>query len=503
MSDSSDWKEKYQNSIRQLDEMEADCFKLDELLRKTILRLLTTAKGQNPEQDEILSKIELHTKEKSNSELNQDLEELIHYLMPLGGAEKNTESVSNNANADLTHKQLLGLLKRLKLDSYYRSRVEELKSALQSLSDDQCVSQLAEIINHNISRCSNSQNSIQSVLIKFLDNLADIHANPEQLKELQSQLKKECVNGDSNSCVDEITGEIQILIHNINFEKVELENLIVDVTSQLNEISHALLDNNTSSLNGHIETEKLQEMVTNNFTSIRDKIESASDIDSLKAGVNDNLDVIKLGLDRFAHKEAERFQESEKRNERLRKKMEFMENESIKLQQKLTASHQKLMFDTLTGVRSRLSYDESLDKELARWDRFHVPFCYAILDIDHFKSINDNYGHNAGDKALRMVAKGMMIYIRKTDLLFRIGGEEFALLMSNTSIEDAYSVVEDVRASVKELKLYLKNEPVSLCLSAGLTEVSDGDNAGTIYGRADRSLYAAKKSGRDQLVVNG
>ncbi len=91
---------------------------------------------------------------------------------------------------------------------------------------------------------------------------------------------------------------------------------------------------------------------------------------------------------------------------------------------------------------------------------------------------------------------------RKTDFLFRIGGEEFALLLPKTALENASSVVENIRSSVKDLEIYLRNNQISISMSAGLTVIGMDDNAQTIYERADRALYDAKEAGRDQLVVS-
>ncbi len=178
-----------------------------------------------------------------------------------------------------------------------------------------------------------------------------------------------------------------------------------------------------------------------------------------------------------------------------------MEMESSELQQKLSENRQKLMFDTLTGVRSRLSYDEILEQELTRWSRYRETFSFALLDIDHFKAVNDQFGHNAGDKALQTVAKMMSKHIRKTDFLFRIGGEEFVLLLPKTTLQNAQPLVEKIRASVGSSSFHFKQQRVDISLSAGLTAITSEDSAESIYERADKALYEAKNSGRDQLIL--
>ena len=163
----------------------------------------------------------------------------------------------------------------------------------------------------------------------------------------------------------------------------------------------------------------------------------------------------------------------------------------------LHENREKLLYDALTGVYSRMAYDERIMQELARWTRYQTPFSYAILDIDHFKRINDSYGHNAGDKALKIIGQMMLKYVRQSDYVFRIGGEEFVLLLTSTPADQAGKMVEKLRAGIAASSFHFKGEPVQLTLSAGITETRSNDNVETIYERADKALYKAKNSGRN------
>ena len=221
----------------------------------------------------------------------------------------------------------------------------------------------------------------------------------------------------------------------------------------------------------------------------------------MKLSINDNLGSIKRGVEDFVEKDNKRFEESEQRNQRLQQQVKFMEHESQQLKLKLSDNRQKLMFDTLTGARSRLSYEEILEQEFSRWERYREAFSFAIFDIDHFKNVNDRFGHNAGDKALRIVAELMNKHIRKTDFLFRIGGEEFVLLLPKTELQHATPLVDKIRNSVGESKFHFKQEQLKLTMSGGLTTVSPLDSAEDLYERADKALYEAKQQGRNRLVT--
>ncbi len=154
---------------------------------------------------------------------------------------------------------------------------------------------------------------------------------------------------------------------------------------------------------------------------------------------------------------------------------------------KLTSSYNKTMFDRL------------LNKEYSRYLRHKRPLCLAIFDIDFFKAINDTYGHLTGDKLLIALSKLFMENIRDIDVFARWGGEEFALLMSETDIDEAYKVCEKLRLSIEEMTI--PNLP-NITISAGVTQIDKDDTKDEFFQRADNALYDAKRAGRNQVVVN-
>lgn len=160
--------------------------------------------------------------------------------------------------------------------------------------------------------------------------------------------------------------------------------------------------------------------------------------------------------------------------------------------------------DMLTGVLNRRAFEEEFQREMVRARRDATPFCLVLMDLDRFKSINDRYGHLAGDAALRAVATLIEKRIRKPDRLARYGGEEFALLMPGTSKAAALTALERIRTALAEATLDVQGHAIALTLSAGVAQF-DGDGAhwDALVGAADRALYAAKDAGRDRIVAAG
>lgn len=150
--------------------------------------------------------------------------------------------------------------------------------------------------------------------------------------------------------------------------------------------------------------------------------------------------------------------------------------------------------DHLTGLYNRRMFDRTLDAEVARSERYKTPLSLLIMDIDLFKSINDQLGHKAGDRVLIEFSRLMADSIRATDRLFRVGGEEFVILTPGVKDEVALQMAEKLRLKVKSNAFSIDRQ---VTVSIGISEFVNGDTSDRLYQRADKALYQAKSSGRD------
>ncbi|MCG9677217.1 GGDEF domain-containing protein [Vibrio sp. Isolate24] len=156
--------------------------------------------------------------------------------------------------------------------------------------------------------------------------------------------------------------------------------------------------------------------------------------------------------------------------------------------------------DELTQLYNRRALEELLPREVARSSRHRQPLSLLLLDIDHFKKINDTYGHQAGDRVLRTMGKLLILQTRKDDLSFRYGGEEFLVLLPNTDTENAVIVAEKLREAIKKAKMLPSN--VDFCTASfGVTQFNGSDDWQSAIERADQALYSAKENGRNQVAA--
>ena len=156
--------------------------------------------------------------------------------------------------------------------------------------------------------------------------------------------------------------------------------------------------------------------------------------------------------------------------------------------------------DGLTGVNNRRHFLELCGKELDRAQRYDHPLALLMMDVDHFKRINDNYGHAAGDEVLKSLAATCATNLRGPDLLGRLGGEEFAVAMPECAIEAAERAAERLRQTLATLEVPCEQGTITFTISIGVVAWENGEDLAAVLERADKAMYAAKQGGRDRVV---
>ena len=173
-----------------------------------------------------------------------------------------------------------------------------------------------------------------------------------------------------------------------------------------------------------------------------------------------------------------------------------LEIQSARLQETLEEVRTLADHDGLTGLRNRRVAEEAMRTEIARSERYGSPFSVALLDIDHFKAVNDRFGHDEGDRVLKRIAETLAATVRTTDAAMRWGGEEFLVVLPHTDVEGGLTIAEKLRRAVK--RAFPEERPVTC--SFGVAEWRPGENAESLFTRADAAMYSAKAAGRDRIA---
>lgn len=185
-------------------------------------------------------------------------------------------------------------------------------------------------------------------------------------------------------------------------------------------------------------------------------------------------------------------------NYRLMEELKRVNTELSKMNKQLADLSNK---DDLTGIYNRRYLMGSLSYEIARSQRYRTPLSFAIFDLDHFKQINDFYGHTTGDLVLRQFAALLKGRLRKTDILGRYGGEEFGVVITMTTLDNALSLCNSLKELVSQTPFGYEHSPIHLTTSAGVVSLTDAMDMKTLIDTADKSLYMAKESGKNCVVA--
>ncbi|PCH59717.1 MAG: hypothetical protein COC19_06785 [SAR86 cluster bacterium] len=244
----------------------------------------------------------------------------------------------------------------------------------------------------------------------------------------------------------------------------------------------------------------LQNSMREELKNIQRSVHESQDLDSLKSSVQGHLDELIEALDTARkNKEKEQGLSLVEQLSALTGKVQQMEQQSERAGEKLAQQRRKALLDSLTQLPNRAAYEERLEQEHERWKRYQHPLTMVVADIDFFKKVNDTFGHQGGDKVLRIIAKSLTNNFRKTDMVARFGGEEFVVLMPETTQAQAIETRNKVREEIAKIPFLFDDQSQQITMSFGVVEFSGDDTGESVFARADKCLYKAKENGRNRV----
>ncbi|AZF02894.1 diguanylate cyclase [Pseudomonas sp. R5-89-07] len=272
---------------------------------------------------------------------------------------------------------------------------------------------------------------------------------------------------------------------------------------QLNERLEAFQGHLQVASEGHADSRsaarELDTQIREQVDGLQSSVQEAADLDSLKQVLESHLEGLLGTMDEHQQQRDQREQEVAARLQGLAERVANMEQEAQGYREHLEIQRQKALVDPLTGLPNRAAWSERLDHEVNAWHQRGNSLSLAMLDLDHFKRINDGYGHLAGDKVLKIIANVLSKRLRPSDFIARFGGEEFVLLMPNSALADALAVGDALRAAIEACPFHFKGEPVTITVSMGVAQFQPGERSDLALKRADEALYRAKAAGRNQV----
>ncbi|MBI5451424.1 MAG: GGDEF domain-containing protein [Gammaproteobacteria bacterium] len=302
---------------------------------------------------------------------------------------------------------------------------------------------------------------------------------PPQNKAIESLL---AALTDDSSGEDDTTPVVQnnsLYRKQLDDKRARIQKIQQTLTQQVNEV---IRQNEEFGVLLEVEHETLRQT------------DDMAEINTLKHSLTRQIEKLRKGHDSIARK-----------LDKAKNYLKIIESEGHLLNDELTRAHMLSLTDELTDLPNRRAFMRRLEDEVARVQRYGSPLTLALIDLDHFKAINDKLGHPAGDEVLRNFSKNVLSLFRHHDLVARYGGEEFAIVLPNTTLEGAERALQKVQQRTAAVPFDHDGESHPMpTLSAGIAQYHPGDTPGMLIENADRALYQAKNLGRNRIeIANG
>ena len=455
------WKTKYLETLDELDQKEKTWSRLEEVLRRAVARLAIAADDSDPR---------------------------------LGPALKD---IRQSVATTVKEKHLLASLDEV--DRVLKS------TPVMTQSKAQVLEGLREELTPAPSQPSASVHGgdikpLEPALIGLLDRLSECAAIEEGTASVREQLNQGVDREHWEEVLEELADVITGALETFTEQRRQIEEVFEHVAEQLAHFQSYVEVSRGDVEKSHSNRETLEREVSSQVEDIRSEVHKSTNIDELKTRIETRLTTISQQLAGFTKRENVRLNEVSDHNEALEQKISDLEFETEALKERCQKQRTRLMLDPLTQVHSRYAYNHRVDEEFGRWLRYGQPLSFAIWDVDHFKSINDTFGHKAGDRALTKLAQLVRSNLRDSDFLARVGGEEFVVLMPGLGAEQSSQAIEKLIGTIETAGFNYQGKRVPITISSGVTEFRSGDKPDIVYGRADRALYDAKSGGRNCMV---
>ena len=341
---------------------------------------------------------------------------------------------------------------------------------------------------------------IRAEMTRLLDEVSRDSGLAGEARQLEDELFSPMMGDQLPRLVEKVTGLAVQCIKRLEKARQETEMLLGQMVVQLDSLSRYIAGQTTEETQRSSSSDTLNLQITGEMRAMGESVEQGTDLEAMRRALRERVEAIGHHLQSFRQREAERARQSRERTEDMRARMDQMESEARRLQQRLSSEKRMALLDPVTRIPNRLAWDHRFRAECERFKRFRQPICVAAWDIDHFKAVNDGFGHRAGDRVLAVVAETLQSNIRSADFVARYGGEEFAMLLAGTTLDDAMKLADKVRRAVAEIGFHFRGKPVQVTISGGITEMRADDAGESVFERADQALYEAKERGRNCVV---
>ncbi|WP_428635022.1 GGDEF domain-containing protein [Sedimenticola sp.] len=342
---------------------------------------------------------------------------------------------------------------------------------------------------------------VDRVLLQLLQGMDLPGELQPRVQALKSRLTKGVIEANIPAILTEL---LQLSEHarlQAEQERQEVERFLLQMTDQLQRLDQEV--NGIGAVGNELAagSKRLDSDMQSQVSHLHTAVQQATDLDGLKSSIAERLALIQDRLRDHKSETEQVVQGFEQRIEQLTTRLGDMEQEAASLREHVEQARAEAFTDALTELNNRHAFECRLQEEYLRWSRYGYPLSMIVVDVDHFKKVNDTYGHMAGDKVLHVIGTHLKRATRKVDFPARYGGEEFVILLPEVDLKGAKVVAEKIRHAVQEKPFHSGDNRVNITVSCGVATFRKGDGRKTAFERADEALYLAKRSGRNRCYT--
>jgi diguanylate cyclase (GGDEF)-like protein len=345
---------------------------------------------------------------------------------------------------------------------------------------------------------------LRNVFLKILDGLGPMIKGgyESRFSELQNKIS-ECESLLPLGQIGERIGQMASELINDAIERTEFWNdFLVELYKDLYKMEEDMASYQTYNRETHEANSEFYDDVLSNTDEIHrifDVDQGRQDIRSL---ITYKLNTISKTIETKRESDEVRLREADASITELQDNLRISKQEILQVKERSESLEKEVLLDALTQINNRRAYDLQIRENLRGFHRNGELFSLILIDIDHFKRVNDHYGHKAGDKCLKEIAKLIKSCLRQSDFLARFGGEELIVILKGSGAGDARNVAEKIRGFIERTRFSYKDEIIPITISLGVTEVMASDtDPETPFIRVDEAMYRAKNDGRNRVCA--
>lgn len=336
-------------------------------------------------------------------------------------------------------------------------------------------------------------------LAQIISEIDFSKAQRDQVLVIKEQLAGEI---DIDALLEAYQTIMSMLLSNIAAEKSASHEFLFALNEALVSVRDSINESFVQSQRSHQLKQQLNSDINNQVDNVESGLQEFTDTEQMKQHVIEQLSVLRTSLSRKEALELREVALLKQSVDALRHELGELTAETSSYKEKLFEQQKLNLIDSLTQLPNRAALDERMEQEYRHYQRQRNPLWVAVADIDHFKAINDNFGHTTGDKTLQVIAMALKNSLRDTEFVARYGGEEFVLLIPDVSHSDIGRLLNRVREKIKNIPFKFKNQRITVTLSVGAAKIIDGEHILETFERADAALYKAKHESRDRVIID-